>query len=170
MSNTKVPEGMMTVDAYAKIMGITTVDAINRVNDGELEGKFIGGNWYIDNPGYMGPSTQSESQQSATSKPADVTNRKQVQADHTQYGVARVLCALMTIFGCILCAIGFIGFALGIITLFTDDFSAFWVLALPSLSVVLGGLFTVAMSQLIKATIDNADNTRAILMLMRNQS
>lgn len=73
--------------------------------------------------------------------------------------------------------LGWLMFSLGIIGALTgisesSKYGGGFMLAalLPSIGISLSGLFLVVAGQVTKATVDNADHTREILALLRNQS
>lgn len=43
-----VPEGMIPVEEFAKLKGITTSKAIDMVRDGFYRGRKVGDEWYVD--------------------------------------------------------------------------------------------------------------------------
>ena len=84
-----------------------------------------------------------------------------VEAIPTKYGTARNVAGLGEFLGWAVLAFGII---LGIVSASSNLSLMGFVTAL---AVCIGGLYSVMMAQFVKATVDNADSTRAILHRMQ---
>lgn len=100
-----------------------------------------------------------------------ISENKVTMAQQSAYGTARFVSFFISF-------LGWVAFVVGIIAAFASMGSlqlkygaGVSVLALlPGLGISISGLFLVAAGQVTRATVDNADNTRQILDLLRGKA
>jgi hypothetical protein len=81
----------------------------------------------------------------------------------TRYGTARVLASFLEVIGWIVIVLGCLGSIMA-----TINFGLWGSLA--GIGAVFSGLIIIVFAQVLKATVDTADNTRAMLAEMRRQN
>jgi len=88
----------------------------------------------------------------------------------TNYETTKFITAIIVFFGWLIVALGFAAVVAGVSTGINTKLSVALVSSLPGIGIIVSGLFLVALGQVIVATVDNADQTREILNILRNNS
>lgn len=84
----------------------------------------------------------------------------------SNYETAIFVSGIITFVGWLVVAIGILvtGFGLASLSkMYSINFASFIGVAVPGIGGIISGLFLVAVGQVVKATVDNADHTRQIL-------
>lgn len=156
--STKVPEGMIPMEEFAKRKGIAPDKVIKMIKDGFYSGQLVGERWYVE------PSEASAPD--AGPKPRSGP----VAGEGSEYDVARLISKVMAFFGWLLVLVGLAAGALGIAAGIEARGGGMSILGiLPGLGIAVAGLLLVAAGQVTRAMVDNADHTREILKLARAQ-
>lgn len=164
MNENKAPDGMIPVEKFANMKGLTIEKVIAMVKDGFYVGRVVNDHWYID------PAEASEGGRQRSSSAGSVG----YQSD---YDIAKKVSKFMSaigwlVFGCgILTSIIGLAAGLGTQSRYGGGGSTVTVMALlPALGLSISGLFLIAIAQVTRATVDNADHTREILRLLNKSN
>jgi len=228
MNEINKPDGTIPVDDYARIMEISVVEAINQIKDGSLAGRVHDGEYFVDDPGYIGsskpstkgtqrnrsPSTEENAKSNGTpteeaelseGPPEEEANTSEVPPRDTgwsysippneetanpketpkmeeeqfskglihkltDYGVVRATSKLFIALGLLICGLGIIILALGFLGVLFGDLTVLVILGVIGLSLMFTSILLVALGQFINTSVDNAENTRNILNLLRSRN
>jgi len=83
----------------------------------------------------------------------------------SHYNTARTISDILSVIGWIMVVVG----VLGALILASQGHSFNVLAMLPGLAIAISGLFMVVAAQVTKATVDNADQTREIMNLLRKK-
>ena len=83
----------------------------------------------------------------------------------SNYNTARTMSDILSVIGWIMVVVG----VLGALILASQGHSFNVLAMLPGLAIAISGLFMVVAAQVTKATVDNADQTREIMNLLRKK-
>ena len=158
MSEQNPPEGMITVEDYAKQKGLTPEKVVAMIKDGICVGRVIDEQWYVNSSEFFGERSSSK--------------RKSGIVYRSEYETARKISMLISFLGWLVFASGVIAALAGMGGGLRSDYGGgISIIAfLPGLGIAVSGLFLVAAGQVTKATVDNADHTREILSLIREKA
>jgi hypothetical protein len=144
MSINKVPEGMISAEEFSKLNLVTTESVIAMIKDGYYVGRVIDDQWFVKPPDLLGASASSK-----------ITIKND---HHSNYEVARIFLFVITVLGWIFVAGGILAALVTKVEL------------VATLELTVLGILLIVTAQLTQATIDNADNTREILNLIRENT
>jgi len=83
----------------------------------------------------------------------------------SHYNTARTISDILSVIGWIMVVVG----VLGALILASQGYNFNVLAMLPGLAIAISGLFMVVAAQVTKATVDNADQTREIMNLLRKK-
>ena len=158
MSDMQTPEGMITVEDFAKRKGLAPDKVVKMIKDGFYVGRVVGEQWFVDPAELSGTNATPKNQKSIFYR--------------SEYETARKVSMFISFLGWVVFAGGviaaFAGMASGLQSRYSGGVSILAVL--PGLGIAVSGLFLVAAGQATRATVDNADHTREILSLLREKA
>ena len=151
MNNGNAPEGMIPVEQFASQKGIAVEKVISMIKDGFYSGRIVEDEWYV----------QVNELTSTTNKSA----KEHSLGYKSNYNTARTMSDILSVIGWIMVVVG----VLGALILASQGYSFNVLAMLPGLAIAISGLFMVVAAQVTKATVDNADQTREIMNLLRKK-
>jgi len=155
MTEIQTPEGMITVDDFAKRKGLDPKKVINMIKDGFYIGRVVGDQWFVD-PAELSDTNSATKNQRATTYQSD-------------YGVARKVSIFISFLGWVVFAVGVLAAFAGLVGELRSPYGnniSIGIL-LSGIGIAVSGLFLIAAGQVTRATVDNADHTREILRFLR---
>jgi len=102
-----------------------------------------------------------------TSPDSDIDHPKPVY--ESEYRAARAISSLLSFVGWLLFVAGIIAALQGVSVAWRVPEFSVLTMAIPGIGISLGGLVAVAAAQVTRATVDNADHTREILVLLKGK-
>ncbi|WP_240205261.1 hypothetical protein [Vibrio sp. CyArs1] len=125
----------------------------------------------LENEGFVivNNAIQANSKEAAI---AALTRKKTVNNPDSNYSTAKLISSLISVIGWTVFAVGIIVLLLSLGMLggrYGVNFWLFLSAIAPGAGTMVSGLFLVATAQVVRATVDNADNSRQILEHLQRQ-
>lgn len=152
MNNQNVPDGMISVEKFSQQKGITNEKAISMIRDGFYSGRIVGEQWYVN----------------TNELDANKINSPKINTylNNSNYSTGRAVASFISGCGWF---IVFVGVILTLV-LSNSTYNFNFLAILPGISMAIVGLFMVATGQVTKATVDNADHTREIMLYLKERN
>lgn len=149
MNRSEIPGGMISVDEFSKLHNITKEKVISMIENGRYLGMVVDGGWFVD---------------AATSPDSNViSSTKGDKNYHSSYEMASIVSIFVSL-------VGVVVFLAGVILSFSGiSENASLIETLARVGIAIAGLLLVSAGQVARATIDNADNTREMLNIIRKK-
>lgn len=155
------PEGMVPLEEFAERKKLKPEVVVKMVKDGFFVGRLVDGEWYVE--------ASELSSRAGSTAPSVQGPANRVP---THYGTAKGVSTFLAFVGWLLFAAGIIAALIGFNS-FNGPYGMVDIttilMTLPGLGFAFSGLLMVASAQVVKATVENADNTREILVLLQEQ-
>ncbi|WP_427982725.1 hypothetical protein [Agarivorans sp.] len=155
------PKGMISLEDFAQRHNLDPKTVVARIKDGSYVGRIVGAQWFIT------PQSDPKASQNSSETHQQLTfNEPSYKSD---YRVAKGLSSFISGIGWIICIIGIV-IALILLTQNTSySRSGAIISSLSGFAVSIAGLFLVAAGQITRATVDNADHTREIMLILKSK-
>lgn len=153
---------MITASEYSVKSGLVFEEVVERIQSGVYVGEIIDGVWHMEEPMFIHDHDSRAEMINVSQQSAKVTENNIIP---TSYGTTRVLSKIGIFIGWLAVAIGVFLLLVAIVERGRGSGEAMIIGA----AVLLGGFSTVLANQVVLAIVDTADNTRALLEVMRNK-